>query len=116
MSRIYTDYLFTLYVNCNPVSLEMLLEQTGATDKVKPASVDTPEHILKTMEDSGLIEMLLVDGIQYVNLTEHGKKVSVFAADVITAMMLSEWQQEVLGGNSHRKMPSARENVRLKSA
>jgi len=105
MSHIYTDYLFTLYINCKPVSLEILLEQTGATGKVNLASDETPECILKTMEDSGLIKMILMDGIQYIGLTERGKEVSVFVADVVTAIMLSEWEQRI-----------SRENVLLKSA
>lgn len=99
MSHIYTDYLFTLYINCRPLPLAELLEQTGAAGNSGDAAAGTPEQILAVMESKGLIQMSLVDGIPYVDLTEYGKEVSVHAADIMTTVMLSKWQQGILQEN-----------------
>lgn len=91
MSHIYTDYLFTLYISGEPISLEALLEQTGTAD---PATGEPPEDILSAMEDSGLIEQRQVDGTQYISLTKRGKGLSVIAADIAASKMMFEWQQK----------------------
>lgn len=87
MSHRYTDYLFALYMNSGPVSLDTLLGQIGADDN--------PEKVLQSMEELGLIERSRVDGAQYIDLTERGRGVSIAAADLITSRMMSEWQDRI---------------------
>lgn len=99
MTHRYTDYLFALYINSEPVPLEALLLQTGTAG---PTAGESPEEVLQVMEARGLIERSQVDGAQYIRLTDRGKGVSVAAADVMTAQMLSRWQQQAPRGMAQR--------------
>lgn len=112
MNPTYTDYLFTLFLNDKPISLETLLEQIEPSGKVSLESYQASKAIVNTLQKNGLVETTLIGGTEYIGLTEYGKTISALAADAITTKMLLEWQQKTLNGYSPMYTPTA-ENAPL---